>query len=150
MKMIYILPFVLAPTFALSEQIVSAEKRVETLLAKAEKSCVSDGGTFDYTDDAVTQYDFDKDGETDLTVLHEYAYICSISSNYFAGTAGAVAHLISKTDYAYGYARSVQAMNAFNNVPVILLLLHGISCDEAGYVGCVQAITIHEDRFVSP
>lgn len=149
-QMKYILPFLLVPTFVFAEPVIPVEDRVASLLTGAQESCVIDGGVLELSGEEVVRYDFDKDGETDLTVLHEIDYKCSSSASLFQGTAGAVAHLMTKTDYSYGYARAVDVVNAFNNVPVILLGIHGMSCDEAGYINCVQAITVHEGRFVSP
>lgn len=146
----YFLPFILLPTLVFAEPVIPVEDRVTSLLTSAQDSCAGDGGVLELSGEEVVRYDFDKDGETDLTVLHEIDFECSSSASLFQGTAGAVAHLMTKTDYTYGYAREVDVVNAFNNVPVILLGIHGMSCDEAGYVRCVQAITVHEGRFVSP
>ena len=127
----------------------SVESRIDELLTQAKEDCASDGGVLELSEHEVSKFDFDKDGVTDLSVLHEIDYNCSSSASLFQGTAGAVVHIMTDKDYFSGYVREVQAVTAFNNKQVILLGLHGSSCDEAGYISCVQAITLHEGRIIS-
>ena len=144
----------------------SVENRIDELFTQAKEDCASDGGVlelsgsevnkFDYdggvlklSGDEVNKFDFDKDGLTDLSILHEIDYNCSSSASLFQGTAGAVVHIMTDKDYFSGYVREVQAVTAFKNKQVILLGLHGSSCDEAGYISCVQAITLHEGRIIT-
>ena len=127
----------------------SVENRIDELLTQAKEDCASDGGVLELTGSEVNKFDYDGDGETDLSVLHEIDYNCSSSASLFQGTAGAVVHIMTDKDYFSGYVREVQAVTAFNNKQVILLGLHGSSCDEAGYISCVQAITLHEGRIIS-
>jgi len=82
-------------------------------------------------------------------VLNEREYNCSSSASLFQGTAGAMIHMITDNDYISGYAREFEVITTFNNKKVILLNLHGVSCGEVGFVSCVQAITLHEGRFIS-
>ena len=51
-------------------------------------------------------------------------------------------------DYFYGYARQFKVFTAFKNKQVILLDLHGSSCNEAGYISCFQAITLNDELFI--
>jgi hypothetical protein len=127
----------------------SVENRIDELLTQAKEDCASDGGVLELSGSEVNKFDFDKDGVTDLSVLHEIDYNCSSSASLFQGTAGAVVHIMTDKDYFSGYVREVQAVTAFDNKQVILLGLHGSSCDEAGYISCVQAITLHEGRIIS-
>jgi len=127
----------------------SVENRISELLIQAKEDCASDGGVLELSGDEVNKFDFDKDGLTDLSILHEIDYNCSSSTSLFQGTAGAVVHIMTDEDYFSGYVREIQAVTAFNNKQVILLGLHGSSCDEAGYISCVQAITLHEGRIIS-
>ena len=127
----------------------SVENRIDELLTQAKEDCASDGGVLELSGNEVNKFDFDGDGVTDLSILHEIDYNCSSSASLFQGTAGAVVHIMTDKDYSSGYVREVQAVTAFNNKQVILLGLHGSSCDEAGYISCVQAITLHEGRIIS-
>jgi hypothetical protein len=127
----------------------SIENRIDELLTRAKEDCASDGGVLKLSGNEVNKFDFDEDGETDLSVLHEIDYNCSSSASLFQGTAGAVVHIMTDEDYFSGYVREVQAVTAFNNKQVILLGLHGSSCDEAGYISCVQAITLHKGRIIT-
>ncbi|MDA8914603.1 hypothetical protein N9I17_05840 [Amylibacter sp.] len=136
----------LASTSAFSQ---SVENRIAELLTQAKEDCASDGGVLDLSGDEVNKFDFDGDGVTDLSVLHEIDYNCSSSASLFQGTAGAVVHIMTDKDYFSGYVREVQAVTAFDNKQVILLGLHGSACDEAGYIRCVKAITLHEGRIIS-
>ena len=127
----------------------SVENRITELLIQAKEDCASDGGVLELSGDEVNKFDFDADGVTDLSILNEIDYNCSSSASLFQGTAGAVVHIMTDKDYFSGYVREVQAVTAFNNKQVLLLGLHGSSCDEAGYISCVQAITLHEGRIIS-
>ena len=136
------------PSMAVAEQMISVQDRLDGLLAEAHESCEDDGGVLKLSGDEVARYDFDNDGSIDLTILNELEYKCSTSASLYQGTAGAVIHLMTDMDYSYGYARHYEYIKAFNDVPTILLNLHGTSCGEAGFVPCVSAISIHEGRFV--
>ena len=136
----------MTPSSAFSQ---SVENRIDELLTQAKEDCASDGGVLELSGSEVNKFDFDEDGVTDLSILHEIDYNCSSSASLFQGTAGAVVHIMTDKDYFSGYVREVQAVTAFNNKQVILLGLHGSSCDEAGYISCVQAITLHEGRIIS-
>jgi hypothetical protein len=127
----------------------SIENRIDELLTRAKEDCASDGGVLELSGSEVNKFDYDGDGVTDLSILHEIDYNCSSSASLFQGTAGAVVHIMTDEDYFSGYVREVQAVTAFNNKQVILLGLHGSSCDEAGYISCVQAITLHKGRIIT-
>ena len=144
-----ILLLILLPTLVTAEPIMSVEDRVASLLLQAEESCAGEDGILELSGEEVARYDFDQDGKTDLTVLQEHGYYCSISASYYSGTGGAVAHFMTEVDYTHALVRDFEVMNAFHKVPVILLMLHGSSCDTFGFVACVQAITIHEGRFLT-
>ena len=144
----YLILLFLLPTMAVTEQMISVQDRLDSLLAEAHESCEDDGGVLKLSGDEVVQYDFDNDSSIDLTILNELEYNCSSSASLFKGTAGAVIHLMTDVDYSYGFARHYEYIKAFNDVPTILLNLHGTSCGEVGLVPCVSAISIHEGRFV--
>ena len=140
---------VIATVMASSAFSQNIESRITELLTQAKEDCASDGGVLELSGSEVNKFDFDEDGVTDLSVLHEIDYNCSSSASLFQGTAGAVVHILTDKDYFSGYVREVQAVTAFDNKQIILLGLHGSSCDEAGYVSCVQAITLHEGRIIT-
>ena len=148
-NIIYLILLFLLPTMAVAEQMISVQDRLDGLLAEAHKSCADDGGVLELSGDEVARFDFDNDASIDLTILNELEYNCSSSASLFKGTAGAVVHLMTDVDYSYGYARQYEYIKAFNDVPTILLNLHGISCGEVGLVPCVSAISIHDGRFVN-
>ena len=145
----YILLLILLPTLATAEPIISVEDRVVSLLLQAEKSCAGEDGILELSGEEVARYDSDQDGKTDLTVLYEINYNCSSTASLYSGSAGATAHFMTEIDYSRGLIRSFEVINAFQDIPVILLNLHGSSCDTFGFVACVQAITIHEGRFLT-
>jgi len=145
----YLILFFLLPSMAVAEQMISVQDRLDSLLTEAHESCEDDGGVLKLSGDEVARYDFDNDGSIDLTILNELEYNCSSSASLFKGTAGAVVHLMTDVDYSYGYARQYEYIKAFNDVPTILLYLHGISCGEVGLVPCLSAISIHNGRFVN-
>ena len=139
----------IATTIASTAISQSVENRIAELLTQAKEDCTSDVGVLELSGSEVNKFDFDEDGVTDLSVLHEIDYNCSSSASLFQGTAGAVVHILTDKDYFSGYVREVQAVTAFDNKQIILLGLHGSSCDEAGYVSCVQAITLYEGRIIT-
>ena len=144
----YFIVLFFTPTLAVAGQMISVQDRLDGLLAEAHESCEDDGGVLELSGDEVVQYDFDNDSNIDLTILNELEYDCSSSASLFQGTAGAVVHLMTDVDYSYGYARQYEYIKAFNDVPTILLNLHGTTCGEVGLVPCVSAISIHDGRFV--
>ena len=146
----YFIVLFFVPTLAVAGQMISVQDRLDGLIAEAHKSCEDDGGFLKLSGDEIVQYDFDNNGSTDLTILNEIEYDCSSSASLFQGTAGAIIHLMTDKDYLSGYAREVQLVSAFNNKQIILLGLHGSSCGEAGNIICVDAITLHEGRIITP
>ena len=119
----------IATTIASTAISQSVENRIAELLTQAKEDCTSDGGVLELSGSEVNKFDFDEDGVTDLSVLHEIDYNCSSSASLFQGTAGAVVHIMTDKDYFSGYVREVQAVTAFNNKQVILLGLHGSACN---------------------
>jgi hypothetical protein len=144
----YLILLLFLPTFATAEQFFSVQDRLDGLLTDAQESCADDGGDLKLLGNEIVRYDFENDGVTDLTILNEYEYKCSSSASLYQGTAGAVIHLMTDKDYFYGYARQFKVFTAFKNKQVILLDLHGSSCDEAGYISCFQAITLNDGLFI--
>ena len=140
---------VIATAMASSASSQSIENRIDELLTQAKEDCASDGGVLKLSGNEVNKFDFDGDGVTDLSILHEIDYNCSSSASLFQGTAGAVVHIMTDKDYFSGYVREVQVVTAFNNKQVLLLGLHGSACDEAGYIRCLKAITLHQGRIIS-
>ena len=139
----------IATTIASTAISQSVENRIAELLTQAKEDCTSDGGVLELSGSEVNKFDFDEDGVTDLSILHEIDYNCSSSASLFQGTAAAVVHIMTDKDYFSEYVREIKEVTAFNNKQVLLLGLHGSSCGEAGYVSCVQAITLHEGRIIS-
>ena len=146
---ILITVLVIATAMASSASSQSIENRIDELLTQAKEDCASDGGVLELSGNEVNKFDFDEDGVTDLSILHEIDYNCSSSASLFQGTAGAVVHIMTDKDYFSGYVREVQVVTAFNNKQVLLLGLHGSACDEAGYIRCLKAITLHQGRIIS-
>ena len=144
----YLILLLFLPTFATAEQFFSVQDRLDGLLTDAQESCADDGGDLKLLGNEVVRYDFENDGVTDLTILNEHEYKCSSSASLYQGTAGAVIHLMTNTDYFYGYARQFKVFTAFKDKQVILLDLHGSSCNEAGYISCFQAITLNDGLFI--
>ena len=133
-----------------AEAAISVEDRITHLIKEATESCADFGGILELSGDELTHFDFDEDGDKDLTVLDESEYLCPASMSLFASNGGQTYHLMTDVAYAYVFARSFTVINAFSNVSVILLTEHGSSCDTFGYITCVRAITIHEGYFLEP
>ena len=92
-------------------------------------------------EDALQDYEFkSENGLDELVIVEEYGFECSLAASYYQGSAGAVVHLITSNDYKYGRARGVEVTTIADDIPVVLMLLHGLSCDSVGYFPCVKAI----------
>ena len=148
MTIIFTLFFHVLPSIATASQLSPVQDRLDKLFTNAQENCEDDGGDLELLGNEISKYDFENDGVTDLTILNEHEYKCSSSLSLFQGTAGAVIHLMTDTEYFYGYARQFKVFTAFKNKQIILLDLHGSSCDEAGYISCIQAITLDAGRFI--
>lgn len=139
-------------SFSIASQ-VGAETPLEKtnqIITNAKQSCVSSGGQFSTNEDALQVYDFKtSDGAEELVVVDEYGFECSLAASYYQGSAGAVVHLITPNDYKYGYARGVEVTTMADGIPVVLMFLHGVSCDAVGYYPCVQAITVFDGELLS-
>src|SRR6056300_898010 len=95
--------------------------RIQKIIDEGRNACESDGGVFSMEPSAQAIYKF---------------------------TSGAPVHLITTNDYKYGYSRAIEIITAFNGTPLILLGLHGMSCGDAGYKPCIQAITLFEGELL--
>ena len=115
----YLILLLFLPTFATAEQFFSVQDRLDGLLTDAQESCADDGGDLKLLGNEIVRYDFENDGVTDLTILNEHEYKCSSSASLYQGTAGAVVHLMTNTDYFYEYARQFKVFTAFKNKQVI-------------------------------
>lgn len=137
----------------IASQVGAAETPLEKanqIVSEAMQYCVSDGGQFSTNEDALQVYDFKtSDGVEELVVVDEYGFDCNLAASYYTGSAGAVVHLITPNDYRYGYARGVEVTTMADDIPVVLMHLHGVSCDAVGYYPCVQAITVFDGELLS-
>ena len=118
---------------------------LDELVADGRSFCE---GNFTLEDDAVQQFDFNLDGESDLAVLDEAGFSCEDSASMYCGTAGCVVHFITPADYSSGYTRGWQIVRTKSDQPVILFSLHGVSCGEVGTTPCYEAVSIFEGRFI--
>ena len=124
-KMKYVLPLFFLPALAVAEPLMPVSERVAELMADGQSGCEIDDGDLVPADYAVS-YDFDNDGQTDLTSLHKSDFECTNSlGSVFSGTAGAVLYLMTEidgvpTDYSHGYVREFQ-VTAGDGVPTVLL-----------------------------
>ena len=142
--------FIVATCFAIISVTVayadSISFTLDELVADGRSFCE---GNFTLEDDAVQQFDFNLDGESDLAVLDEAGFSCEDSASMYCGTAGCVVHFITPADYSSGYTRGWQIVRTKSDQPVILFSLHGVSCGEVGTTPCYEAVSIFEGRFIS-
>ena len=125
-------------------------EKAHQIITDAKQYCVSDGGQFSTNEDALQVYDFKtSDGVEELVVIDEYGFECSLAASYYKGSAGAVVHLITPSDDMSGFARGVEITTMADDVPLVLLRLHGVSCDAVSYYPCVKAITVFDGRLLS-
>ena len=136
-------------SFVVSLPVSATEttKKVNIIVSEARNYCENDGGTFTTSENTVVTHTFNNN-ET-LTIVDENGFQCSLAASYYQGSAGAVVHLITPNDYKYGYARGIEVTTTADEVPVVLMLLHGVSCGTVGYHPCVQAFTMFEGKLLT-
>ena len=119
----------------------------DQIVIKAQQSCVSDGGQFSMSEGVLQVHEFaTSDGVEELVIVDGHGFECSVAKSYYQGSAGAKVHLITTDDHKYGHARSFEITTAANGIPVVLMLLHGASCNTAGYYPCIQAISVFDGK----
>jgi len=137
---------------AIFGQQVSADNiavRIQKIIDEGRNACESDGGVFSMEPSAQAIYKFTSGATVEeVTIVNENYFNCSSTASLYGGSAGAPVHLITTNDYKYGYSRAIEIITAFNGTPLILLGLHGMSCDDAGYKPCIQAITLFEGELL--
>ena len=143
-----LITFTLLPSLLWAEPLMKVDDRIANIERWAAKACESDGGELILSGDEVVLFDFNDDGEIDLTILHEDDYNCSGSNSIFSGSLGAVAHFFTAKDYEHFYVWDVDVVTAFDSTPIVLFTSHPMLCDEVGYAACVGALTIFEGRIV--
>ena len=141
---IYLTAF--APSALFASDYMTA--KIKEILTEASAQCMN--GELMSSDTLVESYDLDADQKVDLTIVNQINFKCRTESgSLFQGSAGALIHLITETDYMVGPAQSVRVINEAPSYPALILLgLHGSSCGEPGYVSCIQAVTFHNRRLV--
>ena len=140
------LAFVVAGLWLTSVHADELDLNLKQLVAEGSEFCE---GNFKLEDGSIERFDFNLDGEDDLVVLDEAGFSCEDSASLYCGSAGCVIHFITPSDYSYGLMREWEIIKTHSDQPIILLSLHGVSCDEVGTVPCYRAVSIFEGRFVS-
>ena len=122
----------------------------DQIIAKAQQSCVSDGGQFSVSEGVLQVHEFvTSNGVEELVIVDGQGFECSLGKSYYQGSAGATVHLITTDDHKYGHARGFNIVTAANDIPVILMLLHGTSCNAAGYYPCIQAVAVFDGKLLT-
>jgi len=122
--------------------------RINRIIASASDTCVGDGAVFFLRQGAVTNFDFNNDGTTDLTVLDEQNFECSLGASWFHGSGGSEIHLLTKTEQISVLAKDYKIMEQSEGDYLILVKFHGSACGEPNFVPCWQAISTFEGRFI--
>ena len=111
-------------------------------------ACEDEGGELSIRDEQlIFHYDFDHDGQIDMSVYDQFALSCTVSNSLFHGSAGAVQYWYINGELVdYSYSRGWEIID--RNLPILLRFLHGGSCNDVGSTPCASATMIFEDRFV--
>lgn len=132
---------------------VSAEAmgdKAKVIVDRGRNACEREGGTFLMEPSAQTVYEFPSRSTTEgFTVVNENYFHCSSAASLYGGSAGGRVHIITNSDYLYGYSRELEVTTAFDEMPIILLGLHGMSCGVAGYKPCIRVVTISEGKLIT-
>ena len=122
------------------------QNKINSITQDARMEC---GDSFKLNEAAIVLEDLDLDGEIDFGVLNEAGYSCSeFGASYYCGSGGCSIHLITMEDYLRGTAQSWEIITTQHGEKVVLLSLHGSSCDEPGSTVCYKVISISKGKFI--
>ena len=121
------------------------QEKINSITQEAKMEC---GDSFELDETAVTLEDLDLDGKIDLGVLNEAGYSCPEFGSYYCGSGGCSIHLVTADGYLRGTAQGWEIITTQYGKKVILMSLHGSSCDEPGTTTCYKAISMSKDKYV--
>ena len=96
----------------------------------------------------ITHFDFDQNGEIDMSVYDEFALSCSLLTSMFQGSAGAVQYwFVNNKLVDYSYSRGWEVLNQ-DSLPTLLRFFRGGSCNRSGEELCSRKTKISKEGFV--
>lgn len=125
----------------LSKPVVDLLERYEAFCTQEEK------GRLQIPSTAIEKIDLTGNGKLD-TVFHVGRVRCNGTSSYFSGSGGSATYLIVNDKVTKFQARGFAVSYALGEgYPIIILAMHGSSCDSYGATNCVLATVWGNDRF---
>ena len=153
------LPLALTLTLGLPTGAMALDRDQAIALGTTESRtwCAGEGGTLDLQDVSATAVDLTGDGSADDWIVVENSVFCGPDLGYLGGSGGVMLHAIvaDKVQSWLGGAWVVQDV-AFTvegeTLPptrVLLLGLHGSSCNSYGAALCMLALTWDGERLIN-
>lgn len=131
----------------IAAQVISG--KADSILNSARTTCTASGAEFTNGTDAVKIFDFDKDGNIDLTIVDSSTFQCSNSASFFQGSGGAAIHLITSNDHKKILARSYKVITLETDEPILLLKVHGSNCNAGGGTPCWLIYSIFNGKLLT-
>lgn len=126
---------------------VPALASVDTILSEAAAMCTEqDNGVFS-SEGAVLSLDVTGDGQPD-TVVDEVLFTCSTAASLYGGSGGSMIHVFVGDVQSDFLVQGYEVLN-WGGRSILLLALHGTSCNGIGADPCFEALVWNTDRFMT-
>jgi hypothetical protein len=138
-RFLIILGLVLLPVPALAS--------VDTILAEAAALCAEQNNGVFSSEGAVRSLDVTGDGQQD-TLIDEVLFSCTTAASLYGGSGGSMIHVIVG-DVQNDFLVQGYEILTWADRTILLLALHGTSCNGIGADPCFEALVWNGDRFMS-
>jgi hypothetical protein len=126
---------------------VPALASAETILSEAAAMCAEqDNGVFS-SEGAVRSLDVTGDGQPD-TLVDELLFTCTTAASLFGGSGGSMIHVIVGDVQSDFLVQGYELLNWADRT-ILLLAVHGSSCNGIGADPCFEALVWNGERFLS-
>lgn len=120
---------------------------VDTILAEAAAMCAEqDNGVFS-SEGAVRSLDLTGDGQPD-TLLDQMLFTCTTAASLYGGSGGSMINVFIGEVQSDFLVQGYELLNWADRT-ILLLALHGTSCNGIGADPCFEALVWNGDRFMS-
>jgi hypothetical protein len=120
---------------------------VDTILAEAAALCAEqDNGVF-ASDGAVRSLDVTGDGQPD-TLVDELLFTCTTAASLYGGSGGSMIHVFVGDVQSDFLVQGYEVLTWAGRT-ILLLAVHGSSCNSIGADPCFEALVWNGERFLS-
>lgn len=126
---------------------VPALASVDTILSEAAAMCTDqEKGVFS-SEGAVRSLDVTGDGQPD-TLVDELLFTCTTAASLYGGSGGSMIHVIVGDVQSDFLVQGYEVLNWAGRT-ILLLAVHGSSCNSIGADPCFEALVWNGERFLS-